>query len=449
MIQHYLRCLLVIAVVCTGLSSRAQDSTFAQGPLPAHWDLKTCLDYAAKNNVTIQSARLTGETATQELLLSKAARLPSLSGSASQTFTNSRNTNPVVGGFSTQSSFASAYGLTTGMTLYEGGYLKDVIRQNQLILESDNLGVLEDIQDISVQITAAFLNILLAKENIVYQKDLVNTSTAQVKQAQQEFDAGSIARVDLAELQAQLATDKYALVTSESAYRQSVLNLKVLLELPSGTPFDVQEPDTLIATALVPTLDSAQQIAFQTRPEIKIGQLGVQSARLDLAKARAGYYPTLRFSGGLSTGYSNNQGGSYLQQLDNNFFQQVGLTLSIPIFSNRVNKTNVENAKIEIRQQQLNLQGATIGLSQTVEQAYINVVNAQGQYEASIDQLKYTQESYRIATEELKVGAANTVQFLQQKNAYVQALQAYVQAKYNAVLDVKIYDFYTGVPINL
>lgn len=414
------------------------------------WDLKTCLTYARDNNITIGSARLNVETGKQELLLSKAAKLPNLAASTSQTYTHSKNANPVVGGFQTQSSFASDYGVSSGMTLYQGGYLNDVVRQNQLILRSDNLAVLEDIANISVQITAAYLNILLAKETIIYEQDLVTTSQAQVKQAQQEYDAGSIAKVNLAQLQAQLATDQYTLVTGQSNLRQALLNLKVLLQLPYGTAFDIASPkDTLMATALVPSLDSAQQVAYRTRPEIQIGQLGVQSAQLDLAKARAGYYPTLRAAAALSTGYSNNVNDSYFRQLDDNFFQQAGLTLSIPIFSNRINRTNVENAKIEVKQEELNLRGATIGLSQTVEQAYINVVNAQGQYNASLDQLKYTEESYRIATEELKAGATNTVQFLQQKNAYVQALQAYVQAKYNAVLDVKIYDFYTGVPIDL
>jgi outer membrane protein len=425
----------------------AQDSSARI--LPSVWDLKTCLRYAQDSSITINSARLNVETAHQELLLSKAEKLPSLAASSSQTYTHSKNANPVVGGFQTQSSFTSDYGVTSGLTLYQGGYLNDVVRQNQLILRSDNLAVLEDIDNISVQITAAYLNILLAKETIVYQKDLVATSQAQVKQAQQEYDAGSIAKVSLAELQAQLASDQYSLVTGQTSLRQALLNLKVLLQLPYNIPFDVLSPDTLIAKSLVPSLDSAQQVAYQTRPEIQIGALGVQSAQLDLAKARSGYYPTLRAGATLSTGYSNNSTDDYVQQMDNNFFQQVGLTLSIPIFSNRINRTNVENAKIEVKQGELNLKGATIGLSQTVEQAYINVVNAEGQYDASLDQLKYTSESYRIATEELKAGATNTVQFLQQKNAYVQALQAYVQAKYNAVLDVKIYDFYTGVPIEL
>src|ERR1700744_4641726 len=113
----------------------AQDTSLSA--LPDRWDLKTCLRYARDNNITIQSARLSVLTGQQQLLLSKAAKLPSLAGSTSQTYTHSKNANPVVGGFQTQSSFASTYSLSSGMTLYEGGYLNDVIRQNQLLLQSD------------------------------------------------------------------------------------------------------------------------------------------------------------------------------------------------------------------------------------------------------------------------------------------------------------------------
>ena len=77
------------------------------------------------------------------------------------------------------------------------------------------------------------------------------------------------------------------------------------------------------------------------------------------------------------------------------------------------------------------------------------MLNAQAQYTAAEVQWRANQESYRIANEELRLGSVNTLDLLQQKNLYVKALQAYTQAKYSAVLNSKIYDFYTGVPITL
>ncbi|MDP4148919.1 MAG: TolC family protein [Bacteroidota bacterium] len=438
-------CSLILFSLNSRKACRAQDSA----ALPVKWDLQTCLDYAKKNNIQINTLRLTEKNTEQEYELSKAATLPNLTGSLNHTYTHSKNVNPVVGGFQTQSSFAGNYSLNSTVTLYHGGYYMNDIRQKNLEIESANLNILQSENDITLQITQAYLNILLAKENIIYIHDLLATTQAQVDQGQKQYDAGSIARNALIELQAQLANDKYTLVTAQNTERQNKLTLKQILQLPTSTAFDIVKPDTVIATEAVASLDTVESAALRTRPEIKNGLLGIEIARYDLLKARSGYLPSLTASGTLSSGYSNNLKDAYFKQLDDNFFQQIGLGLSIPIFTRRVVRTNVELAKIEMEQAALNLKGTKTALAQEIEQAYINVENAQAQYDAAVEELNATRESFRIAGEELKVGAVNTVNYLQQKTLYTQAFQAYIQAKYNSALSVKIYDFYMGIAVKL
>ncbi len=107
--------------------------------------------------------------------------------------------------------------------------------------------------------------------------------------------------------------------------------------LPSGFELDVAVPDTVLATALVTPLKETQDTAMQIRPEVKNGELGVQVAQYDLKKAKAGYLPVASIGANLATGYSDNRSDAYLKQLDNNFYQQIGLTLSVPIFTKRLN----------------------------------------------------------------------------------------------------------------
>jgi outer membrane protein len=448
MLSRTLANLLLFSLWGTSLTTQAQDSSAAR--TGANWNLQYCIEYARKNNIQINILRLDVQTSQQNQLLSRAARQPGLYGTTTQTFIHSKNTNPVVGGFQTQANFTSNYGLvSSSWILYSGGSINADIRQKDLLVQSAGLNVLQEENDITLQITQAYLNILLAKENIVYIKDLLNTSEAQLTQGKQRFDAGSIAQKDLVELEAQTSTDKYNLVTAQNAHRQNLLTLKQLLQLPTDSSFDIVEPDTLMAKALVPSLEEVQRSALQNRPEVKNGQLGLEIARLDYTKAKSAFLPTASLGASLQTGYSDNQANAYLKQLDNNFYQQIGLSLSVPIFTKRVNKTNLENSRIEMAQAQLTLKNTRTTLSQTVEQAYINVLNAQAQYDAAVEQLKANQESYRIASEQLKVGVANMVDFLQQKNLYVQALQAYVQAKYVSALDIRIYDFYMGTPVKL
>lgn len=436
---------LVSIAIGSFMSSLAQDTL--SNEYPSRWSLKACLDYAKENNIQINSLRLAELTSRQELLLAKAAILPDLSGSASQTINHGKNLNTSTGTFSSVFTPSGNYGLSSSWTLYQGGFLRQDIQQKNLQLESSNLSVLQQENDITLLITQAYLSILLDKERLVYEQEVVSTSKAQVDQAVRFFEAGSIARKDLAQLQSQLANDQYSLVLIQNAQRQDLLTLKQLLQLPTEQVFDIVSPDTIIAKAMIITLQEVENNALQNRPEVKNSELEVQIATIGLDKARSGYKPSLLAGASMGTGYSRNPSFDFLRQLDNDFYQQVGLTLSIPIFTKRLNKTNVAEAKIAIDQAKLNLINTKTVLSQNVERAYINVLNAQSQYNAAIEAFKYNQEAYRIANEQLKVGVADMVEFLQQKNLYIQALQAYIQAKYNAALTLKIYDFYNGTPI--
>ncbi len=402
------------------------------------WDLAKCIDYAQKNNITINTLRLNAKINEQDVVAAKAARYPNLTASVTQGITN----------YNTGLYPASGYGVTSGATIYNGGYLRNDIKSQQLSLQQANLNIVSGENDITLSITQAYLNILLAKENIVYEQDVVTTAAAQVKQGQQRYNAGTIAQKDLLELQATLANDEYMLVNAQNTERQNLLTLKQILQLPTSNNFDVVTSDSIQPVSLVTDLASAQQIALNNRPEVKSSELGVQVEQVELAKARYSLRPSLTANGSLFTNYaSSNPATKYFYAIENNFYQGLGITLSVPIFDRSITKTNVAKAKINIDIAKLDLQNTRTNLLQEIEQAYINVQNAQNQFIAAQQQLTYTKESYRIANDQLNIGVYNIVDYLQQKNLYVQALQEYTQAKYSAVLYTKIYNFYTGVPV--
>ncbi len=418
------------------------------------WNLQTCLEYAWKNNIQVRSLQQTQLSNEQDLLLAKAAKLPNLSASVTQTLVHSNNTNPVVGGFQTQANLSGNYGLSSNFIVYNGGYLNNDVKQKDLSVKASGLDIQTAMNSITLQITQAFLNILLVKENIVHLKDLLTTSQAQLRQGQQRYDAGSISRKDFIQLQSQVAMDQFNLTYAQNnrdsfLYRQNLVTLKQVLQLSSEVDFDISAPDTLAISAEIPSLKDAEQAALQTRPEIKSAELGVRIAEVDLQKSKAGRLPVVSLGASIASGYSDNQTTKFGSQIDNNFYQRLGLAVNIPIFNNRIAKTNIELSKIQIEQARLSLQNTKTTLDQAVEQAYISWSNAQSQFAAADVQFKTNEESYHITTEQLRLGAVNMVDLLQQKTLYIQSLQLYIQAKYSAILNQKIFDFYSGVPITL
>ncbi len=445
-LKSYFSLIITIAIF-TSVNAQISDTT-------KKWSIQECFQYATDHNIQISTLRLGEQTTLQDLSAAKGIRIPSLSGSVGNTFNNANNPSGS-GGLVNQLTSSGSYSVNSSVVLWNDNYYNNNILQNNLLVQSAGLSVQQSLNNITLSITQAYLSVLLAKENEKYVLDLVATTDSSVKQGQLLYDAGSIAKINLLQLQAQLASDKYLLVQAQNAIRQNLLTLKQILQLPTDTTFDVTIPASIESDIMMPDLYDVEQTALQNFPEVKIGKLGVDIASLDIAKAKAGFKPVLKATGGLGTGYNDvitnavSPKIGYFKQSGNNFYQNIGVTLSVPIFSQRINKTNLEKANIAYKVANLNFQNSQLVLSQAVEQAYLSALNAKQAYDAANQQLLAATESYRIANAQLKFGAINTYDLLLQQNQYMQAVQAFIQAKYTAVLQQKIYEFYMGKPVTL
>ncbi len=394
-------------LACPCIKGFGQDTTAKA--LPPLWDLASCLGYAKSNNIQLKTLRLDEKSAEQDRLLAKSAVLPDLAASGTLS-SNHYNLNP---SFNTPAiNTSGSYGLSSSWTLYRGGYLKTDIQQKDLSVQAANYNVLVTENDITLQITQAYLSILVDKETIIYNQDLVKTSEAQLQQSQQRYKAGSAARKEVVQFEAQLAGDRYALTTAQNAERQDKITLKQLLQLPATHDFDIVRPDTVISDQNIPDLNDVQQYALKNRPEVKNAELAVKISDLEVTKAKTGYLPTLTLGAGIGTSFANDPNYNAFRQFDNNFYQQAGLTLSVPIFTRNQNRVNVAKARITMQQSQLALENTKTTLALTTERAYITVQNAQGQFISATEQLKSNTEVYRIANQEFSRQVATILRFM-------------------------------------
>ena len=436
--------LLFVLLLFSYTLLKAQDSLLLN--LPAQWRLEDCIAYAKQNNISLASIRLNTKLAEEDLLQSKAGVLPNLTGTVSQSLINNTTTNTSIGG--SRVNFSSNYGLNSSVILYNGGYLKNDIKAKQFSLQSVNLTLEETENNLTLSITQAFFNILLAREIMVSFEAIVTTSTAQLKQGQQRFDAGALARKDLLQLDAQKASDEYNLVNATNNFKLNTVIVKQFLLLPSGYQFVTSAPAIISSEQNNTRLSDAQDQALQTRAEIKNKNILIQLSETELDKVRASVKPVISAGAAMASGYSGNQDGFYLNQIGNNFYQSLGISMAIPIYSRRVNRSNINRAAIYLKQAKLALYDSRTILTQQVEQIYINLQNASAQYSSALIQLRTNEEIYRISNEQLLLGGLNTVELLVQKNAYIQSLQLFTQAKYRLALYNTIYTFYMGIPVS-
>ena len=201
--------------------------------------------------------------------------------------------------------------------------------------------------------------------------------------------------------------------------------------------------DTDVLSPL-PLKDDVYQTALAFRPEIESGRLNIEAADLGIKVARAGYIPSISLSAGIGSTNANGSDFTFSEQIKQNWNNSLGVTLSIPIFNQRQTKSAVNKAKLQKQTSQLDLLDSQKELYRTIENYWLDARSAQQQYEAALQQVKSSQTSYDLVSEQFSLGMKNTVELLTEKNNLLNAQQSLLQAKYMALLNAGLLRFYQG-----
>lgn len=422
------------------------------------WSLQDCIEHALSQNIQLQQNRLSLQSAGVDVSQAKAALFPSLSFSSGQNLLNRpfQETSSSVSGTEiissdNRSTYSGNYQLGAQWTLWDGGKRRYNIKQKETEEDISELTVEETQNQLKEEITRLYVQILYAAESVDINRKTLETSQATLEQAQSMFEEGDLSKADVAQLEAQMENDCYQLVTAENALKNYKLQLKQLLEL-DGTEEMELEMLTISdekATAMLPAQADVYSQAVASRPEIKSSRLSIENAQLAIKTAKAGYMPTISLSAATSTQTNSGSTRNWGQQLKLGWNNSIGLQLNIPIFNQRETKSAVEKAEINYSTSQLDLADKQKELYATIESLWLDAQNAQQQFLAADSKLKSTRTSFEMVSEQFSLGIKNTVELLTEKNNMLIAQQQRIQAKYMAVLDRILLDFYAGEPIRL
>lgn len=442
--------LLFTALLTSALSLSAQEDK--------QWTLEDCINYALEKNIQLQQNKISLQESEEDVKEAKAALFPSLSFSTGHNVVNrpyQENSSTVSGteiiSSDSKTTYSGNYGLNAQWTLWNGNQRLNNIKQQKTNREIAQLTVAETENMLKEQIAQLFIQILYADESIAINKGTVEVSRATYERAQELFKEGSISKADLAQLEAQLSNDEYQLVTSESTLRNYKLQLKQLLELDNTKEMSLVLPHISDehVMELLPSQTDVYQTALATRPEIKSSKLDIDNAKLAISSAKAGYMPTISLSASTSSTTNSSSSNNWTQQMKYGWNNMIGLSLSLPIFDQRQTKTSIRKARLQYDTTQLNLINAQKELYSTIESLYLDALNAQQQYVTAETKLKSSQTSFDMVSEQFNLGMKNTVELLTEKNNLLSAQQQRIQAKYMAILNRTLLNFYAGQEIEL
>ena len=430
---------LLIAVCTFTVALKAQEES-------QKWTLRSCLDYAIENNIQLKKSRVNELSGLEDIERAKAQLFPSLSASVTQGYVNYPSSD-----VDKNNSYSGNYSINANWTVFDGGQRNKAIKQQKLQNEMDKLSTEQGEDDIQIAIVQTYMQVLYAMESVRINENTVETSKAQRDRAEELYKAGSISLVDFSQLESQYSTDKHQLVVAQTSLDNYKLQLKQLLELDITQDIELSLSDIEETWVLAPLPD--KQVIYTTSlavmPQIKSSELSLENAELEKQKAKASYWPTISMNAGVGTGHLSGTNYSFGNKIWNNFNESFGITIKIPIFTNRENKTAYNKAKLAITTSQLELINSQKELLKTVEGIYLDATSAQSQYLSAKERLSYVQQSFKLTEEQFFLGMKNTLEMLTEKNNLLSAQQEVLQSKYMAIMSIQLLNIYQKKPVDL
>ena len=416
-------------------------TTSAQEQHSYRFSLEDCIRFAYANSYERKSMELTGQSLETTYEQSKQQRLPNVSASMGQNFSNNEN------GWSTSGNV----GVGSSMTIYQGGNINNTIEQNRLNMERNAVQLERYDNQLTAQILQSFVTILGNQDLLNYQQEVLNTSRAQLNQGRARYNLGAILESDLLLLEAQYYSDSNNVVDTHINIDNNLLDLKVLLSMEPTDNLEIISPNTDDLDGLLeslPTEEEAVNLAMEYMPDLRMGDYDIRLAEKSVDMARGNYFPSISANANVGMGIL-----SYDSEGNQRWYgtpsESLGVSMSIPIYSRGQTKANVKKSRIALEQAQLDYEQTQLSVRQTVVQAYRNVLSAFNAYKVSQVKENAYSKSFNAYTIQYQYGTITTVELLQQQNNYLNALNSYIQNKYSLVMKRKILDIYMGKIIEL
>ena len=302
-------------------------------------------------------------------------------------------------------------------------------------------------EDISIQVTSSYLQVLFDEELAKIAHSQVELSREQLKLKTAFFENGKASEAEVYDARSRVAQDEMNVVQTNNNYKLALLDLSQLIELETPEGFNLESPAVNLNLVPLTPPDEIFQTAMVSKASIQAAQFRLEGSKHSIRIAQSNYYPQLSLNGSLGTNYYSTIDRTFSQQMNDNFNKYVGFNLSVPIFNRLSTRNRVRTARLQRENYALQLDNAKKTLYKEIQQAWYNAAAAESKYTSSHTATVASEESFKLMSEKYENGKANAVEYNEAKQNLMKSQSDELQAKYDYLFRTKILDFYKGEPI--
>lgn len=272
------------------------------------------------------------------------------------------------------------------------------------------------------QVIHGYYRVLQAQDNVRVQQETVESLDESLRVANERFNAGSVVKTDVLNLEVSLAQAREDLIRAKNGVRLSVAALNMIIGrdlvdaegLPSSAHPKVQPPP-------------AEELdGVDGRPEYRAVQLAAQIKRKAYVKAMRAYYPEFNAFG------SYDWDSDTFSDFEDSYM--VGVMASWDVFTGFQRPAHIAQAKAEWRGAAAEVDKVRNQLTMDLKQAYIKASEAYERMGVSDKSLQSAEEALRITSEQYRQGAADITILLTAQVGLTATQMRNVSAHYDYII---------------
>ena len=414
------------------------------------WTMERCMSYAAMHASSVVQARWDVASATATRNQAMADFFPSVSAQVGSQFSWGRNIDPETNTYNNITNFNNGYGIYASLTLFDGGQTLNRYRRARSERERylNALDMKRD--DSAISAMMAFADVFYFQHSIRIAEEKLNQSENMLTLTATQEELGMKGRPDVAQAEATVANDRYALVHQRNTLEQARLTLMSAMNFPIGQTLDIDTTFTAVPSICRnESADSIYTLALSINPKLIDARGFMTTSKYTYDIAKGNLMPSISINAGVSTAYYKTLSADYIvpsfrDQFLNNRGEYISATLSIPIFDGLYRIASKKQAKYAYEQAKENYREQQRRLHDDITSAVMDRDGYAKEIQALEAKVEADGEAYRLNTRKYEEGLLSLIDLQLSANTYYSSKVELLQKHMLFILKDKLIDYYKG-----
>ena len=303
--------------------------------------------------------------------------------------------------------------------IYDFGVTQNQVTIKKLGYKTAQETLVSVVNDVIKETKDKYYALLYSQEDLKVKQENVDRFELFYNQAKALYEIGMNPKVDVTIAEVNLSNAKLQLIQAKKNNEVAAAQLNNAMGINYLTHFNVQE--RLMYAPCEITLEESIKIAEESRPDLKIAKLKIETSRQNLQLTKKSYFPKITAQGNVAVGGA---------KPTSNWGYAFGGYLDFPVVNVMNINSKIKEARANYSKQMATSTKAVQDIELEIQTAYYNLIEKRNQIPVAFLGMKQAKENYEISFGRYRVGAGSPIELKDSQITYMNSQLSYYNSLY-------------------